>query len=182
MIIGNKDKFGFELSKVSDSDHTCKLKLFVDSKNICEWKDSNGKVHKEIWWNLDELINYLHDTVDFIYDDDPFPVDDIAGECASELDNNARDFESENDEEMEDYYDSLDDWTYNHSWYHARSGAVVPDVMFRKINNRIEVSWWNDQEDEGRFFTNKYGYALIDCDYYRETIEALFDSYNNVWK
>ncbi len=52
---------------------------------------------------------------------------------------------------MEKYYDSLDDWTYNHSWYHARSGAVVPDVIFRKTDDKIEISWWNDQEDERRY-------------------------------
>ena len=182
MIIGNKEKLGFELKKVSDSDHTCKLKLYAGGKNICEWKDSDGKTHREIWWDLDELINYLHDTIGFICDDDPFPIDNVTGECASELDNNARDFESDNNEEMEKYYDSLDDWTYNHSWYHARSGAVVPDVMFRKANDMIEISWWSDQEDEGRYFINKYGYVLVDCDEYQKEINELYDTYNDILK
>ncbi len=182
MIIGNKEKLGFELNKMSDSDHTCKLKLFANGKNICEWKDSNGKAYKEICWNIDELINYLHDTVAFVSEDDPFPVDGVTGECASELDNNARDFESDNEEEMDNYYDALDEWTYNHSWYHARSGAIVPDVMFRKVNDKIEISWWTDQEDEDRYFINKYGFVLIDPNEYREIIEALFDAYNNLWK
>jgi hypothetical protein len=84
----------------------------------------------------------------------------IDGECAAELDNNARDFESNNESEMDEYYDQLNDWTYKHSWMHARDGAIVPDVMFRKVDNDMEISWWTDQEDEGRLFQNSLPFSI----------------------
>ncbi len=41
--------------------------------------------------------------------DSPFPFD-VEGECAAELDNNARLFDSDTDEELEKYYLCLNDW------------------------------------------------------------------------
>lgn len=178
MIIGNKDEFAFDLRKTSDEDHLSQLKVFVKGKNICEWKDKETGQKRTIWWNLDELITYLHDTETFLYHDDPFPID-VLGECASELENNARDFESDNEEEMDDYYDRLNDWVYDHSWNHARAGAIVPDVIFRNVNGNMEISWWNDDEDID--FTNRYGYIIIPAETYKTLIGKLFSEYNAMW-
>ena len=155
--------------------------VYGKGKNICEWKEVGSSEKQTVWWNIDELINYLHETTDFLYEDDPFPVN-VEGDCASELENNARDFESDNEEEMDAYYGKLNDWVYKHSWNHARSGAIVPDVLFRKVDDNMEISWWTDQEDDGRVFTNRYGYILIPKTEYENLIEEVFYSYNTMWK
>ena len=178
MIIGDRKKFAFDLKKISDKDHLSQLKIFVDGKNICEWEDKETGQIRTIQWNLDELITFLHDTEAFLYHDDPFPINTV-GECASELENNARDFESANEDEMDDYYDRLNDWVYNHSWNHARAGAIVPDVLFRNVNGDMEVSWWNDDEEVE--FTNRYGYTIVPAEIYRNLIEQLFSNYNTMW-
>lgn len=181
MIIGNKEKLAFDFKKLSEAEHICSLKVYVRGKNICKWKDVNDPKWKTVTWNIDGLIRYLYGTIDFIYHDLPFPFA-VDGECAAELDNNARDFESDNDSEIDEYYDKLNEWSYKHSWMHARDGAIVPDVMFRKVEDNIEISWWSDQEDEGRLFQNRYGFILIPCNEYESLITELFNQYNNVWK
>ena len=82
---------------------------------------------------------------------------------------------------MDQYYDMLNDWSFKHSWMHARDGAIVPDVMFRKINDDMEISWWTDQEDEGRFFPNRHGFIVIPCNEYELLITELFNQYNDIW-
>ncbi len=179
MIIGNKKTFAFELKLKSIKEHKCEISLFIDGKNICAFKHENDANCKTTRWNLDELINYLDSTLAFINNDKKFPFD-INGECAAELDNNARDFDSENEFEMEKYYDSLNDWSYVHSWHHASSGAILADVFFRKVNNGIEISWWSDQEKDINF-KYPYGYSVINFDTYEETVKNVIKTYNNFW-
>ncbi len=179
MIIGNKKEFAIDIKKISDTDHTSKLKVYVNGKNICQWTDKETGKKETVWWNLDELINYLYSTIGFFEEDNTFPID-VEGECASEMENNARDFESDNEEEMDDYYDKLNDWVYDHSWNHARAGAVVPDVIFRNVDDKMEISWWNDDDEVD--FTYIYGYCLVDKKQYIDIITTLFNEYNAMWK
>lgn len=180
MIIGNKKKLGFEINKISDTDHLSEFIVYVNGKNICEYTDSKKNVIKSITWNNDELITFLNDSIRFLYEDEPFPIE-VDGECASEMDNNARDFDSDDDDEFDKYYDALNDWTYNHSWMHARSGAIVPDLMFRVLNDKMELSWWTNYDEEDILFSNPYGFVLIDAEEYKNIITELFDSYNQIW-
>ena len=178
MIIGNKNTIAFDLKKTSDEEHLCQLKLYINGKNICEWKDRQTGEKRTIWWNLDELISYLYETTTFLYHDEPFPYR-AKGESASEMENNARDFDSEDESAMDEYYDRLNDWVYNHSWNHARSGAIVPDIIFRNVDGNMEISWWNDDEDID--FTNRYGFITVPAETYKNLIDQLFTSYNSLW-
>lgn len=180
MILGNKDEFGFEIILKSIEDHECEIKLFVDGKNICSFKRKDDKFYTTTRWNLDELIGFLYSTLDFISYDEAFPLE-IAGECAAELDNNARDFEDEDEHEMETYYNRLNEWSYAHSWHHACSGAILADVFFRKLENGIEVSWWSDQEDDGITFKHSYGYTVVDFETYGKVIQSTVSYYNDLW-
>ena len=178
MLIGNKNEFAIDIQKVSDENHTSKLKVYVNGKNICQWTDKETEKKETVWWNLDELISYLYSTIDFFEEDRPFPIA-VEGECASELENNARDFESDNEEEVDDYYDKLNDWVYEHTWNHAHAGAVVPDVTFRNVDGKIEISWWNNGDEVD--FINTYGYCLVDKEKYIDIITELFNAYNAMW-
>lgn len=180
MVVGDRNTFGFEISLKSIETHKCELKLFIEGKNICSFKKGDDKRYTTTIWNLDELVSYLDSTLNFIVNDDKFPVD-TDGECAAELDNNARDFESENEFEMEGYYNSLNEWSYAHSWHHASSGAILADVFFRKIDSGIEISWWSYQEDERITFQYPYGYSVIAFDVYEEVIQHTVKAYNDLW-
>lgn len=56
---------------------------------------------------------------------------------------------------------------------HARDDAIVPDVMFRKIGENMEISWRPDQKDEGRLFQNRYGFITIPCGEYESLIRSV---------
>ncbi len=179
-MIGTKENIGFELTKISDEQHVCELRFYIRGRNICEWTDLITQQIHTVRWNLDDLIGYLEQTIRFLYGEDDFPVP-ADGECAAEMDNNARDFESDDEELMLQYYEKLDDWVYRHSWNHARAGAVVPDVLFRRVGDSMEVSWWSDQEDEGRQFTYPYGFCLVPAGKYEELIKELAYEYKLLW-
>lgn len=181
MIIGNKEVFAIELNCISIDEHECEIKMFVNNDNICAFRRRGEKRYKSTRWNLDELINYLDSTINMLYSDEQFPIENIDGECAAELDNNARDFEIQNDNEMEKYYDSLNDWSYQHSWHHANSGAILADVFFRKTEKGMEISWWSDQSDDGIVFKNVYGYTIIDPEEYKTIISETIETYNDMW-
>lgn len=183
MLIGNKEKFGFELKKISDKNHISELKLFINGLNVCAFRIDNdiNRRYKSTRWDLDELMLYLQDTLLMIVDDSKFPFENIKGECAADLDNLAREYEIDDENVIEEYYTKLNDWSYNHSWHHACSGAILPDVFFRKISEGIEVSYWNDQADDGIEFKNIYGFIIVPSEIYEKTINDLLIEYNNMW-
>ena len=186
MTAGNKEKLAIEFKKISDEDHVSEIYLYIHGNNICEWNYVDSKNRRTTRWNLDDLVEYLYSTLDFTFHDEPFPIDGILGECAIQLDNKARDFDSDNEEEMDEYYSKLNDWTYAHSWHHESAGAVLADVMFRKVDNAIEVSYWNDSMPEGVeeniHYTYTYGFITIPIEEYRQIITEALNEYNSMWK
>lgn len=77
--------------------------VFSLMKNICLFKKAGDKRYTTTCWNLDELICYLDSTQSFIHDDKKFPVEAI-GNCTADLDNNARVFESDDEQKMKEYH------------------------------------------------------------------------------
>lgn len=172
--------FDIRFKKISDENHESEIYFIVDEQNICLFKHIEEKRYKTTRWNLDELVLYLRDLPIMLKNDSPFPFD-VERECAAELDNNARFFDSDNDEELEKYYICLNDWGYNHSWHHASSGAILADVFFRRVDDDVEISWWSDQEEDEIVFKNKYGFILFPYDDFVDVINKSVYSYNELW-
>lgn len=176
MIVGNKE-FGFEINKAKD--HDTEFKMFINEKNILEFK-FNGE-SRTTTWNIDDVINFLHnDVLKFTSKDNQFPID-VEGISAAEKANNAREFDTEDEEEFDKYYDALNDWVYEHSWQHECQGGYIADVIFRKVGDNIEISWDNRELYEDVEYANLTGYKLIDITTFTNTIIELFDDYNNIW-
>ena len=176
MIIGSKE-FGFEINKAKD--HDTEFKMFINKKNILEFK-FNGE-SRTTTWNIDDVIIFLHSKVlVFTNDDIKFPIE-IEGTSAAEKANNARDFDTDDEDEFDKYYDALNDWVYDHSWQHECQGGYIADVIFRKVENNIEVSWDNRELYDDVEYTDLTGYKLIDIDTFTKIIIQLFDDYNNMW-
>lgn len=104
-----KSSFDIRFKKISDKNHESEIYFIVDEQNICLFKHIEEKRYKTTRWNLDELVLYLRDLPIMLKNDSPFPFD-VEGKCAAELDNNARLFDSDTDEELEKYYLCLNDW------------------------------------------------------------------------
>ena len=176
----NNNKFDIIFNKISDENHESEINLYIGDKNICLFKSTNEKRFKTTRWNLDELVIYLRDLYITLYNDEPFPCE-VEGECAAELDSNARDFDTEDDLEFEKYYTALNEWGYKHSWHHACSGAILADVFFRKVDDKIEISWWSDQDEEDVIFKYRYGFTLVSINEFFEIVNKSVNSYNNLW-
>ena len=175
-----ENEFNIIFNKISDENHLSEICLYINGENICLFKLKDDNTFKTTRWNLDELVLYLKDLYITLYNDEPFPFE-VEGECAAELDNNARYFDIEDHLEFEKYYTVLNEWGYKHSWHHACSGAILADVFFRKVDNKIEISWWSGQDEEDVIFKYKYGFVLIPIDDFFETLNKSVNSYNNLW-
>lgn len=161
-------------------EHLTEFYFYVNGKNILEYIYDS----KEKWTttgDLDDLLEYLKYTLSFIEHDEPFPYD-IKANSAVEMDDIARDFDTDDQEEFDRYYDKLEDWSWKHCWVHERAGAFVPDVMFRKVRDNIEISWMSAFEDENVQFTNPKGCVLVPCFEYFDTITDIISAYNQLWK
>ncbi len=174
------DILKIEFKKISKEKHISEIYFNVNDDNICQFKFNNETTFKTTRWNLDELVQYFKELPVLLKNDVPFPCD-VEGECAAELDNNARNYDFNTEEEFEDYYTRLNEWGYTHSWHHANSGAILADVFFRRLGDNVEISWWSDQEDEEIVFKNKYGFVLIPYAEFVSTINESIASYNDIW-
>ena len=88
--------------------------------------------------------------------EDPYPVD-VSGEYAAQKDSNAREFDSDDDEEFDAYYDKLDDWNERHRWHPASDGAILADLYFQLVGDSVEISWNNEDLYDDVSFVNVSG-------------------------
>lgn len=175
-IIGNKDYFGIAYAFLDDKKDT-EIEMYVNGSNILEFK--NQGAIRTTRWNLDELASWLRDFIDNLKED-PYPVV-VKGRYAAEKDDNARDFDTDDFDEWDKYYEKLWNWCYIHRWHHASSGAILADVFFQLIGNKIEISWDNRNVDDGVEFSYLQGGAYIDKDEFVRVVNQFLNDYADHW-
>lgn len=175
-IIGDTAKFAVCYTFIDDSRET-EISMFVDHQNILAFK--RGDQIYSTRWNLDELAFWLRDFLDHMTED-PYPVD-ISGEYAAIKDRNAREFDSDDDEEFDAYYDKLEDWNLRHRWHTASSGAILSDVYFQLVGDHVEISWNNEDTEEEVEFVHKLGGAKIEKETFISVIASFLKEYANHW-
>ena len=85
----------------------------------------------------------------------------VNGEYAAIKDINARDFDTEDDDEFDAYYDKLDDWNIRQRWHPASGGSILADLYFQLVEGNIEISWNNQEPEE--FDTKKALRKVMIC-------------------
>ena len=178
MLFGNKNEFAIELENVDTTERYMLMKLYIQNVNILEYS-FDGKVYS-LTGNIDELILYLDETINPTLMEIPFPFN-VKGDSAIELDINARDYDSKNEDEFDAYYTQLNDWAFSHSWTHARDGLYIPDVMYRKINDTMEISWCGVGIYDGVEFSSPKGSYLINFNLYCSIINKVTKYYKENW-
>ena len=175
-VIGDKNLFaiGYEFF---DDERVTELSLYIHGENILEFS-SDGELFTTKW-DLDELALWLREFIENM-EDDPYPVS-CDGEFAAMKDVEAREFDSDDDDEVDAYYSKLYEWDYRHRWHHASSGAVLADVYFQKSGDFVEISWNNEDADENVVFTYSLGGARIDLDMFRSTVDGFLKAYATHW-
>ena len=176
-LIGNQSEFAIEYGFYDDTRET-ELSMFVEGKNILEFKHDNEIL--TTCWTLDELAMWLRDFIDNLKEL-PYPIK-TNGKYAAEQDELARDnFESEDEEEMFSFYEKIWEWCYNHRWNHASEGAIIANVFFQLVGDKVEISWDNRDLEEDYEFTYLQGGAYIDKEVFVDVVHKFLNEYADHW-
>ena len=170
-IIGDKNTFAIGYSFVDAN--TTEISMYHNNENILEFERDGSLFTTR--WNLDEIAFLLRDFIDNMCDD-PYPVE-VEGDFAAFKDQNARDYDTDDDDEFDAYYDKLDDWNLRHRWHPAASGAILADLYFQQNGNKVEISWNNTDTDDGVRFTNLEGGFSIDKNIFIDVINTFLGVY-----
>ena len=170
-IIGDKNTFAIGYSFVDAN--TTEISMYHNNENILEFERDGSLFTTR--WNLDEIAFWLRDFIDNMCDD-PYPVE-VEGDFAAFKDQNARDYDTDDDDEFDAYYDKLDDWNLRHRWHPAASGAILADLYFQQNGNKVEISWNNTDADDGVRFTNLEGGFSIDKNIFIDVINTFLGVY-----
>lgn len=174
--LGDKHVFAIEFSFFDDSRDT-EIAMFVNGNNILAF-ERNGACFTTRW-NLDALTAWLRQFIDEMLDD-PYPVE-CDGRYAAQKDDAARDFDSDDDSVLETYYQKLYDWNAHHRWHAASSGAILANVYFQVVGEFVEVSWNNEQSEEGVRFLCINGGASIEKETFFDVVDAFLKKYASHW-
>lgn len=159
-----------------DDTHETELSMNVNEVNILAF-DRNG-TSLTTRWNLDELVDWLRNFIDYM-SEDPYPVE-ADGEYAAIKGINARNFDSDEEDEFDAYYDKLDEWNLRHRWHPACAGAILADVYFQLIGEVVEISW-NNENNNGIVFQTLLGGFRIKKDVFYDTVDAFLKEYATHW-
>ncbi len=175
-MTGDPNVFAIRWIFLTDSQDT-ELYLYLNGENILAFERSGRELTTR--WNLDELTAWLRAFLDHMQED-PYPVE-AAGEYAAQKDDTARDFETDDEDEMEAYYGQLYEWNLRHRWHTASSGAILADVFFQLAGNQVEISWDNRDMDEGVHSTSVTGVARVPRNVFTAIVDSFLRSYDQYW-
>ncbi len=175
-IIGDTSKFAISYTFYDESRET-ELSMYINNQNILAFK--RGDQVYSTRWNLDELAFWLRNYLDQMTED-PYPVN-VSGEYAAIKDINAREFDSDDDEEFDAYYDKLEEWNLRHRWHTASSGAILSDVYFQLVGDYVEISWNNEDAEDDVEFVLKLGGAKVEKESFISVITSFLKEYAFHW-
>ena len=175
-IIGDKNVFAIEYIFFDETRET-EIAMYINNCNILEF-ERDGKI-LTTRWNLDDIALWLREFLDDMKED-PYPVE-CDGIYAAQKDDNARDFDSEDDEEFDDYYDKIDEWNMYHRWHHVSSGAILADVYFQLVGDYVEISWDNRDMGDGIVFKSEVGGSKVPVEIFCLVVDEFLKKYALHW-
>ena len=124
------------------------------------------------------MVLWLKDFISNL-SEDPYPVD-VAGIYAAEKDDNARNFDSDDEDVFDAYYDKLYEWNERHRWHPASSGAILADVYVQLAGENMEISWDNRELEYGDVeFLETMGGISIPKDDFISIMKEFLKAYAN---
>ena len=174
--INNSSIFAISYEFFDESRET-EIQMLIRDDNILSFKrDEQWKTTR---WNLDNLLLWLRKFVDSM-EEDSYPVN-VDGDYAAIKDINAREFDSDDDDEFDLYYDRLDEWNSRHRWHTFSDGAILADLYFQLVGNDVEISWNNLDSESDIYFKYRLGGAKIPKEEFILTINTFLNAYAEHW-
>ncbi|MGC4806241.1 ImmA/IrrE family metallo-endopeptidase [Micromonospora sp. DT233] len=171
---GSTDSFALRLAFMPDPDQGVgadpaeaaswgAIQFWVDGQNLCAHVDQ-GEVLQNAHWYLLPLLEWFAESWNPLLHEEKLPNRNIAETAveALELTRNAPFLVEETEAfswEQERY-----EWKARHALRTARSGGLLPNIVFRRLRDSIEISW-NDEPLAGALdgfhFSCAAGAALL---------------------
>ena len=186
-MIGTNN-FGFILKQIGKN--KVEISMFVNNENLMSYKyNGNSKIST---WDFSFIVEFFRDNLKFILTEDNYPINvnkDVIGieflkntnkYVNGLIDWSKIDADDELEfEKLEKLSEIKDNWVYKHSWNYYNTGAYIPDVVFRKIGQNIEVSWDNSDNEKIKFNSIK-GTYLIPINGFERIIRDFIINYNKI--
>ncbi len=122
------------------------FQLWVDSQNLCAHVDQ-GEVLQSAHWYLPPLLEWLGENWNAFLHEEKLPNRN-SGTTAAALDVTRTVPALAGETETVAWEEEWHDWWTRHALRAARSGGLLPNVVFRRLRDLIEVSW-NDEPVAG---------------------------------
>ena len=133
-LLGNKKSFSIGLER---DEFAYQLAVYIEGRDILQF-NKNGVTYNYRWNNCEDIIQWIHENLQYILSNDDFPIeipgDSAANKCANVYMMDFDDIQK---------YERLQEWIFRHSWFSARAGSYLADIYFTRSGNKIEISWTN---------------------------------------
>ena len=144
------------------------LQMWVHNNSVCTFSMDN-KI-REYEWDLSFIVEWLCKNISYILEESSFPLP-CEGDNAIALYNNSGDFDSDDDNEFDLWFEKRQDWYFKHSWYSNNGGAYLADVIFRRVNNTIEIAWDNTELYNNIKYVYPKGVCYIPVELFKIVVE-----------
>ena len=158
--------------------------FWVKGKNLFAFKGW-GPNATYGYYNLYAFVDFLTDYLEYHIQEVPFPIEtkstnaqDMIEETAlvkSDVKNQLQAYESLDWSTINrDLIKKIDDWICSRTFLGNRGGTFLPDIMVRKVKNKIEISWNNRHpHDDGEnkfYFLHSKGVEYVDAKLYKDVV------------
>ena len=153
------------------------LKVYVDDRNICKFA-VDGRIEEDTG-NLIFLSDWFKNNLKFILNkNDEFPLA-VDGNSGIEIRKKAYAIGIKENKEIE-WFEAVHEWSERHLWTFSGLEMIYPDVMFRRIENKIEISWdsrnkYKDNKNYKIEFTNLKGRFFVNMEKFEKEVLSFID-------
>ena len=160
------------------------LKVYVDDRNICEFT-VDGRIEEDTG-NLIFLSDWFKNNLKFILNkNDEFPLA-VDGNSGIEIRKKAYAIGIKENKEIE-WFEAVHEWSERHLWTFSGLEMIYPDVMFRRIENKIEISWdsrnkYTDNKNYKIEFTYPKGSFFVNTEKFEKEVLSFIDRIEKVVK
>jgi len=197
-IFGNKEEFAIEfnpyLEQYADNpDVIAYPDEYILGGNVCFWVKGKNLFAFKDWgpnatygyFTLEYLVDFLSDFLIDQLSNVDFPIKTKATNAIDILEEVAL-VKSDAKNELEDYIaldwdninmderNKIEAWIAPRTFLGNRAGTFLPNIIARRINDKIEISWHNrhphDDGDNKFYFLHKKGVEYISINLYKDVI------------
>lgn len=170
---GKRDLFGIEYFLIDME--KAYFEIWVYNKPICSFYKNNIKY--QCICNLLNIVEWLNKNISNILNEEEFPLP-VEANTSIEFYIKSGGFDSDDIDEFDKWFEKRQEWYFSHSWYSERAGSYLAEILFRRVNNKIEIEWDNTSLYDEVCFMNPKGLYYIDINLFEQIIDEFVSDFN----